>query len=1285
MFQGVCQGRERSKRGRDSDSESATRQKKWPRNALIILSDEVPSSAGSLFSAADDEKEELAIEPKPLSLLANFLKKRPFVEITPMTPFSLQHYKKCDIEALDCLALTQSSRTQNAQWHQKKRTSRKPQKKCTTRKPKAILLGNKGVSKASSKHNSRALSQAPSWELLPACSYNEPSHNHLPEGLVKLLKHCQETSRSSSSHLCPVPGFFGFQWIDTLSCLYCEMHQCLVSGEHIWPHISRRHKGNWPKITRFDVLVGFLGHIQQCHPRIIRQSTADLKNTLPDQLPQLLPSTAVVQRYKCPVQSCTTWIAVNKGKGGGKAEYMRHIRTHSLPGAQYISASCIEPHWTQSLQIGEITRKGSSIVFIVPQELESCHSAFPIPKLTTAASPAETWATELGWDDELQRIASVLGGLKEDAVAKLRDLVELPSRDRVLRAKSDVFKFVEQGLWKLNQLNIRYFADVISWIAGKHSSFRFLFGHDRKEPFYLPVSNHELYRIRRLHCAMETMIIRSLTECTVTRKPLSFLKCSEVAQNAGYALVRLFIAEKGDPDAEELLNQKHLLFIELLKGGKRTAAKVGEVDEQALLALSLLPSGEWMKAVYVRGYVCGGLWSFRGTFANWARLQGSHYLPLDESSLQSSENESSRSKVHLPHLASNNTHPGDEVPEVPERLEEDDEDDHPAVAEDSTSIEDLEANTIQLVDSIQVQHHDLLLKISSAMMDLHFADSEEGNSSKLVAIDEFIEANRKYLQAKDAITPIGRLKLINSVLYKYATYKPPFSSTFYNGAFLMSNGRDSPVSIPLRGLRVCLLSSQQRFLAAMQAVLPTSLDLAKLPLHCVEDDFSAVSLHLQPHNQKLLEPHLATCWTGVLNGNFQGGKKLWDKWGLHRTEADKWLEACEHCFSMASAPIFLSTGGANFATLKHQQYSGPTRTVFLLKDGPGIMVFINPITSNHRCNSSLDLIAVTPELTQYLLIMFLILLPISSELRKLKGQIHPYASTHIWLMYHKRPNGGNRWLFDESHMNENLEAVTQDVFGFPINFRTLYQMAFGVLRKEFPAFFINVNQDFRSPVDDLAQHRYSTGVANYGRLTVFPKSPHLVGDQPWRHLAICQLWQAFLGCIPVKDTWKGVVENSNLFSQINLPFDLAFQTARDQVTHFYGISSLSGQQRHARVTHILQSTPYLKGITAASSESNLMGDRALSSVIKALVFGSHVPETDESPLIPAEIVADAAILVMRALCEWVDKSYIDLSKPSSNMALRFENIRKEILAKVKVMWKGSPSRSFHLFQQSLFC
>ncbi len=182
---------------------------------------------------------------------------------------------------------------------------------------------------------------------------------------------------------------------------------------------------------------------------------------------------------------------------------------------------------------------------------------------------------------------------------------------------------------------------------------------------------------------METMIIRSLLEFIVTKKPLSFLKCSEAAQNAGYVLVHLFITEKGNPDVEKLLMQKHILFIELLKGGTQTAVKVGEISEQALLALSHLPSGEWIKAVYVQRYACRGLWSFRATFANWARSQGSRYLPLDPSL---GSDEDGPSEVYSPYISTNH---GDEVPEVLEQVDENDGDDNP-VAEEKVTIEGLD-------------------------------------------------------------------------------------------------------------------------------------------------------------------------------------------------------------------------------------------------------------------------------------------------------------------------------------------------------------------------------------------------------------------------------------------------------------------------------------------------------------------------------------------------------------------------------------------------------------------
>ena len=363
----------------------------------------------------------------------------------------------------------------------------------------------------------------------------------------------------------------------------------------------------------------------------------------------------------------------------------------------------------------------------------------------------------------------------------------------------------------------------------------------------------------------------------------------------------------------------------------------------------------------------------------------------------------------------------------------------------------------------------------------------------------------------------------------------------------------------------------------MKKVLPSDLDLSTLPLHRIQDDFTATPLHLQAQNKEFLGPHLAKCWTGVLSGRCPGGKVLWGQRGLSRVEADQWLEACGRCFSLACAPIFLSTGGANYLSLKHQQYAGQARSIYLLKDG--ILAFTNPLRPYLKSNSSLSIVAVTPELSEYLLILLLIILPISTGVRSLKGQHHPYGQTHIWVMHCKRRGGHNRWLFDEKHMNADLEEVSKDTFGFPLTCRTLHSMAFGVLRKDFPGLFEDLGPDFLSPVDDLAQHRYHTGVANYGRLTVFPNSRHLFGDQPWRHLEICQLWQASLGCIPVKDTWEKLVVNASLFAHLSLRQDLAFQRARDEVRYTYGLSSLSGRQRSAHATHILQTSPFLSGIT----------------------------------------------------------------------------------------------------------
>jgi hypothetical protein len=178
---------------------------------------------------------------------------------------------------------------------QKVQCARKHQRKHPSRKPKATLLQGPGASKARTKSQGHTLAQPPSWESLPICTFDDPSHHHLPDAFTQLLKECKAASHSSMSHLCTVPTFFELQWNDTLQCLYCTTHRYLLAGNYIWSHISTQHKGMWPKITRSGVLVGFLGHLQRCHPSIVNQSPTDLQDTLPDQLTEQLPSTPVVQ------------------------------------------------------------------------------------------------------------------------------------------------------------------------------------------------------------------------------------------------------------------------------------------------------------------------------------------------------------------------------------------------------------------------------------------------------------------------------------------------------------------------------------------------------------------------------------------------------------------------------------------------------------------------------------------------------------------------------------------------------------------------------------------------------------------------------------------------------------------------------------------------------------------------------------------------------------------------------------------------------------------------------
>lgn len=387
-----------------------------------------------------------------------------------MTPALRQEYGRYDIHAPHRVALTNWLRMQ---------TGRRPKKHHSLGKAKSDLLQTRvGLKTLGLKRSRRALDEAPAWELLPECIYSKPGHPCLPPLFMEQLKCCQTAVEPDR---CPLPGFFDLQWIESLRCFLCIKHNVLLSGERIWPHISRRHPGSFEKVTRSSVLTSFLGHIKKCYPTIVNQNPEALKQdlyALPERLSQPVSSIPVMRRYKCPVPDCKIWRAINTTKGALNTEYKKHVKSHSLSGAEYDAAMLIESQWTQKLTFDETMSDESFIIFVVPHDPVSDGPAFPMSTPAGIKGPAEQWSRDLGWDRELQRIANELAVPKEDAIARLRKLVELPAHDKVLQANGDIRKLVEMGLLRLNKLSMIYFSDAIGWMEQKHSSFRLLFGHE---------------------------------------------------------------------------------------------------------------------------------------------------------------------------------------------------------------------------------------------------------------------------------------------------------------------------------------------------------------------------------------------------------------------------------------------------------------------------------------------------------------------------------------------------------------------------------------------------------------------------------------------------------------------------------------------------------------------------------------------------------------------------------------------------------------------------------------
>lgn len=431
------------------------------------------------------------------------------------------------------------------------------------------------------------------------------------------------------------------------------------------------------------------------------------------------------------------------------------------------------------------------------------------------------------------------------------------------------------------------------------------------------------------------------------------------------------------------------------------------------------------------------------------------------------------------------------------------------------------------------------------------------------------------------ITTFQRTLAISSALFKAAQHTASFTTTLQNGCFILTNHIDAPVSLALEKFCEAASLSTYNLKCCLEDALPAGVSVYDIPVNNLTDDFSSIAIHKQPHNLAILQPFISQYWTRLLAGS-NPDKALFNKQGVIRVEVDKWLVNYDNCYSLAAAAMILNSGALDPSLFKHNCYDGPNRNIFLLRNG--MLSLACPVTSHRVTDRHLVLTVMPTDLTQLLLVLMTILLPIAIELRSLKGQHLPYQLTHLWVLPRRRTTGHIPWCYNSADVNTQLISLTTKLFGVSLDGKTIYKMVYQLLSATFPLLLSN-SMHLRSPVDDLAQHLWITGIHNYGKLSHFPSHIALTGDtsRPARHMVYCEIWHALTCTGHINVGWKTMVQGTAIFPDQVFPEDAFHMARRSILIHYQILHTSQSAKRVEQIEKLLVKRPFLQGITVSTS------------------------------------------------------------------------------------------------------
>jgi hypothetical protein len=140
-----------------------------------------------------------------------------------------------------------------------------------------------------------------------------------------------------------------------------------------------------------------------------------------------------------------------------------------------------------------------------------------------------------------------------------------------------------------------------------------------KKEFWPFWHKRQYHKYRRPVICIEGLIIWSIYDILNCPNAIPTLLSDHAAQ-AGLHLYKYYITNYQNLDPLEHMVRKHDLFLAILQASKTSEKKLASSIDQALLACSFLPDGNWCKASLIKSLVTTILWTLSAIDAHWCQL-----------------------------------------------------------------------------------------------------------------------------------------------------------------------------------------------------------------------------------------------------------------------------------------------------------------------------------------------------------------------------------------------------------------------------------------------------------------------------------------------------------------------------------------------------------------------------------------------------------------------------------------------------------------------------------------